>query len=76
MAYLDPVELADARALAASGAARRIRIASRLSLSEVAVEVGATPAAVQKWETAAMLPKGERAIRYGRLLRRLMAGPQ
>ena len=72
---VDPVELADARAMAASGAARRIRVASRLSLSEVAREVGVTPAAVQKWETAVMLPKGERAVLYVRLLRRLLKGP-
>jgi transcriptional regulator with XRE-family HTH domain len=65
------LELAEARRLARSGDARRIRQASGLSLSEVGAAVGVTPAAVSKWECGQRRPFGRPAIAYARLLREL-----
>jgi DNA-binding transcriptional regulator YiaG len=70
----DPVEVAAARAMIESGAARRVRLAAHLSLAEVARSVGVTAATVYRWEADGMKPRGEAAVRYGRLLRRLMGG--
>jgi transcriptional regulator with XRE-family HTH domain len=73
---IDPVELARTRALIESGAARRIRVGAKLSLREVADAVGATPATVYRWERRGMVPRGDRAIRYGRLLRALVGASE
>jgi DNA-binding transcriptional regulator YiaG len=64
-------ELADVRALARSGRARSIRLAARVSLSEMAAEVRVAPSTVHRWETGQRAPHGAAALRYGMLLRRL-----
>ena len=65
-------ELARVRELAASDTARAIRRLNRLSLNEVAVEVGVAISTVWRWENGQRRPHGEAAIRYGRLLDELM----
>lgn len=66
------VELSRVRQLAASGAARSIRVAARLSQSDVARAVGVSVPAVCRWESGARCPRGSAAVRYGRLLARLL----
>lgn len=68
----DTAQLAAVRALTNSGVARSIRLAARLSLSEVADEVGASTSAVHRWERGQRNPRGEAALRYGALLTELM----
>jgi DNA-binding transcriptional regulator YiaG len=63
--------LAEARALVASGEARRIREAARLSLVNVAGAVGADPSAIGRWERGERTPRGPAALKYAQLLTRL-----
>ena len=65
------VELALARALSASRHGREIRMAARLTLDDVAQSVGADPASVLRWETGAVRPRREAAVRWARLMREL-----
>ena len=60
----------EARQFAASGAGRMIRQAARLSLAQVAAELGVNASTVFRWESG-QLPTGERAIAYHELMRRL-----
>ena len=66
-------DLARVRALVDSGAARVVRVSKRLSLSEVALTVGVSKSTVFRWEAGERTPRGEKALRYGRLLEQLMA---
>ncbi len=65
------VALADIRASTASGDARALRIAARLSLREVGGACGVTGVTVLRWETGARCPRGDAALRYGALLKAL-----
>lgn len=65
------VTLARLRADLASGRARRIREAARLSQAEVAEAIGTTQPAVAGYESGRRTPRGERAARYADLLARL-----
>jgi transcriptional regulator with XRE-family HTH domain len=71
MAVTDLVRLADVRAIAESGTARSLRLAAGLSLAEVAEHVGVSPVTVYRWEVGDRRPRGEAALRYGRLLEAL-----
>lgn len=51
-----------------NGAAKAIREASRISLREVAAEVGVSQVTVYRWETARTTPSGDEAMRYLTLL--------
>lgn len=70
----DIVELARAKALVRSGAGRTVRQAAGLSLAEVGTALGVDPSTVYRWETGERHPRGERALAYADVLRRLMAG--
>jgi transcriptional regulator with XRE-family HTH domain len=59
--------------MARSGAARRIRERSLLSLTEVASELGVHPSSLSRWETSKSLPRAAVASRWGALLRSLEA---
>lgn len=63
--------LAEARALAASGEARRIRQTANLSLLEIGAGVGADPSTIGRWERGERVPRGRAALRYAQLLDRL-----
>lgn len=65
------VLLADVRQLCASGAARAIRAAANLTQAELARDLGSSPSAVARWESADARPTGDTAVRYLALLRRL-----
>ena len=69
---IDVTKLAAVRALAASGAARSIRLGARLSLSEVANQIGVSTSTVFRWEQGQRHPRGQAALRYGLLLAKLM----
>jgi DNA-binding transcriptional regulator YiaG len=62
------VRLANVRAAALTGDARRLRLAAGLSLREVAREVGCGPSTVHRWETGQRRPHGRAALRYAELL--------
>ena len=70
----DLLLVAQARADAKSGRAREIRRAAGVSQAEVAGTCRVAPAAVSLWETGHRVPRGQPAVRYGRVLRMLDAG--
>lgn len=63
--------LSEVRVLARSGAARSIRLAAGLSLTELGAVVGVTGPAIYRWETGDRSPRGVAAIRYAEVLRGL-----
>jgi len=65
------VKLKQARALAASGAARALRLATGLSQEDVAECIGTCPATISHWEHGNRRPYGVRAVRWIQLLERL-----
>jgi DNA-binding transcriptional regulator YiaG len=67
----DLIELFEARRLASTGEAHKIRAACGLSLADIAAAIGRTPATVSRWEHAQTVPYGAAARRYGRLLAEL-----
>ncbi len=60
-----------ARQLAASGEARRRRIAAGLSYRETGDAVGVSQSTILRWERGERSPRGDAAIRYGELLEQL-----
>lgn len=63
----DILELAKMREMVRDGRARDLRVGARLTLREVAVEIGVNPATVHYWEHGRR-PRGEAAWRYAKLL--------
>jgi transcriptional regulator with XRE-family HTH domain len=61
------------RRLARTGNARTLRESAGLSISEVARELGVSPAAVSRWERGQRVPRGASAERWARLLRQVSA---
>lgn len=64
----DLTDLSRVRRLARTGAARGIRIGAGASVREVARAVGVAAATVHRWETGNRIPRGEKALAYGRVL--------
>lgn len=64
------VRIARARRLAA-GSGRRIRLASGVSVRELAAGVGVDPSTLWRWETGRSRPRGEAALRWERALEAL-----
>jgi transcriptional regulator with XRE-family HTH domain len=50
---------------------RALRLEARLSLAELAEELGVTPAAISRWETGKRRPRQPAFDRYAQLLERL-----
>lgn len=65
------LDLVEVRSLARSGRAKQIRVASELSLADLARASGTTPATISRWENGARKPYGDAALRYGALLQAL-----
>ncbi|WP_170856790.1 helix-turn-helix domain-containing protein [Geodermatophilus africanus] len=63
--------LVEARALLASGEARRIRLASGISQGKMAAELGVSVSAIHRWERGERVPRGRAATDYAALLLRL-----
>jgi DNA-binding transcriptional regulator YiaG len=68
---MDAVKLTRVRRLAASGAARAIREAAGLSLTEAANSAEVHRLTIYRWEHGQRRPHGEAALRYLALLERL-----
>ena len=68
----DPRDLAQVRRLVATGQARQVRILAALSQAEMAADIGVTASAVGNWEQGIRQPRGDAAVRYLRLLERLL----
>jgi DNA-binding transcriptional regulator YiaG len=71
MRQVQVTELAEVRRLIRTGEAQRIREKNQLSLAEVGRSLGCTGPAVSRWESGDRLPRGDLAVRYGRLLTQL-----
>ncbi len=61
-------ELIRVRRLAATGAARALRLDAGLSLSEMAEAAQVHKSTICRWETGSRRPRGEAAMRYLRVL--------
>lgn len=59
------------RRLGRNGGARVIRESASVSASEVARELGVTPATVTRWELGQRTPRSDDAERWAELLRKL-----
>lgn len=70
---LDIADLASARFLTTSGEGRRIRMAARVTVRELAEHVGVTKATIRRWESGEMVPRGQHAVAYLAALRRIGA---
>ncbi|MCH7583291.1 MAG: helix-turn-helix transcriptional regulator [Acidobacteria bacterium] len=66
------ITLARVRALTDSGMAQQIRQGARLSLAEVANDVGVSVPTIWRWEHGHRRPTGEAALRYGEVLEQLV----
>jgi DNA-binding transcriptional regulator YiaG len=71
MTRRDLALLARTRDHCRTGRARAIREASGLTQAEIASPCNVTAGAIYHWETGGRVPRGEAALRYGRLLRDL-----
>jgi transcriptional regulator with XRE-family HTH domain len=65
-------DLAQVRALAASGVARSIRESKSITLGEVAESSGIAKSTLSRWERGQRQPTGKPAVRYMKVLRSLM----
>lgn len=65
-------ELVAVRALTRTGAAKAIRKAASVSLLEIAKTIGSPYSTVWRWENATRAPRGAAALRYKRVLDRLV----
>lgn len=54
-----------------SGEARKLRHAARVTLAELAADIGVSETSVSRWESGTRLPRGAVATRYGQVLDRL-----
>ena len=73
MTQTDVVELATLRRVIASGDAKRLREAHRVSLGEVAAACEVAKSTVFRWERGQLVPRGAGARRYAALLAELLA---
>jgi DNA-binding transcriptional regulator YiaG len=67
----DLLLLSELRYLMASGRAREIREAARVSQGEAAIASGVTNVSISLWEARKRTPSGAGALRYAHLLRAL-----
>lgn len=60
-----------ARELAATGEAKRIRVASNLPIGDLARAIDVNMTTLWRWENGERSPRGDRAVRYARALAKL-----
>lgn len=65
------IAISELRALAATGEARRIREAARVSAGEVAAAIGTSVINIGRWDRGTRVPRGPVALRYAELLGQL-----
>jgi DNA-binding transcriptional regulator YiaG len=68
MTSIDLTAVAEARRLASTGEAKRVRQAARLKLTEVAASLDKAPATLSRWENGVRVPNAEDAVRWLKLL--------
>jgi DNA-binding transcriptional regulator YiaG len=68
----DLLTLSRLRALVKSGTAKAVRSAAGLSIAEMARAADVSERSIYRWERAQSVPHGPAALRYARLLDRLM----
>lgn len=69
---MDITRIATARAYVANGTGRLVRESARLSLAELAAQVGVHRSAVWRWEHGDRMPRGEAAEAYADVIERLL----
>lgn len=62
------IVIQEVRRLARSGEARKLRQRSRVSLREMASEIGVDPSSLSRWETGETAPRAEAAFRWATAL--------
>lgn len=67
----DVLLLSQVRAAASSGRARQARKTAGITQAELAAALGVSQTTVALWETGRRRPRGEAALKYARVLRRL-----
>ncbi|WP_414720617.1 helix-turn-helix domain-containing protein [Streptomyces sp.] len=62
------LRLVQLRAAISTGETRELRVAARLSISELAAACGVDQSTLWRWEQGKRLPRGDRALRYADLV--------
>jgi DNA-binding transcriptional regulator YiaG len=62
------LRLVQLRAAISAGETRQIRVAARLSISELATACGVDQSTLWRWEQGKRLPRGKHAVRYADVL--------
>ncbi|MFK4797825.1 helix-turn-helix domain-containing protein [Streptomyces sp. MPA0124] len=62
------LRLVQLRAAISTGETRQLRVAARLSISEMAAACGVDQSTLWRWEQGKRLPRGEHAIAYADVL--------
>ncbi|MGW3416495.1 helix-turn-helix domain-containing protein [Streptomyces phaeochromogenes] len=62
------LRLVQLRAAISRGETRELRVAARLSISEMADACGVDQSTLWRWEQGKRLPRGEHAVRYADLV--------
>lgn len=62
------LRLVQLRAAISTGETREIRVAARLSISEMAAACGVDQSTLWRWEQGKRLPRGEHALTYADVL--------
>lgn len=75
MSKAHALRLVQLRAAISSGETRQVRVAARLSISEMAAACGVDQSTLWRWEQGKRLPRGELAIRYADVLEALRKEP-
>lgn len=60
-----------ARGASDSGEGRDLRLRHHLTQAEMGGECGVSGPAIARWEAGVRVPRGDAALRYGKLLKRL-----
>ncbi len=68
---MDVLDIARGRRLAASGDGRAVRLAAKITLTELAAQLGVSPSTLLHWERGDSAPRTDVATRYSELIERL-----
>lgn len=71
----DLLTLSRLRAMANAGTAKAVRTGAGLSIAEMARTAQVSDRSIYRWERGLSVPHGDAALRYARLLDRLMGRP-
>lgn len=74
MSKAHALRLVRLRAAISSGETRQVRVAARLSISEMAAACGVDQSTLWRWEQGKRLPRGELATRYADVLEAIRTG--